>query len=247
MVEYEHRGKTSKPFVTFWGSLTSKEGGKARARCVLELVNAYCEQAQKILEIGCGIGEVLANLPERYAVYGLDVERDYIEVCRRRIPRGKFFVSSMHNFKVDEKFDVIFSANDAVNFLKDFAQWKSTFKAVSEHLNTGGLFIFDVYTPKMLRDTVRWLEKYNRSTSSVREFAKGFYYDREIVKGNTLTWDSRIFEKLPNGLYQLHKYKFKETIYPVAKMKKALSEYFEIVEADLREEGRKILFVCRKK
>ncbi len=115
-----------------------------------------------------------------------------------------------------------------------------------EHLKRDGLFIFDVYTPKMLRDTVRWLEKYNRSTSSVREFAKGFYYDKEIVKGNTLTWDSRVFEELPNGLYRLHKYKFKETMYPVAKMKSALSEYFEIVEADLREEGRKILFVCRK-
>ncbi|MGB8779911.1 MAG: class I SAM-dependent methyltransferase [Candidatus Bathyarchaeia archaeon] len=122
MVEYEHRGKTSKPFVTFWGSLTSKEGGKERARIVLEPVNEYCKQAKKILEIGCGIGEVLVNLPDRYAVYGLDVERDYIEVCRRRMPRGEFFVFSMHNFKVDEKFDVIFSANDAVNFLKDFAQ-----------------------------------------------------------------------------------------------------------------------------
>jgi len=246
MVEYEHRGKTSKPFVSFWESLTSKEGGKERAHYVLESVNEYREQAKKILEIGCGIGEVLVNLPDGYAVYGLDVERDYIEVCRRRIPRGKFFVSSMHNFKIDEKFDVIFSANDAVNFLKDFAQWKSTFKTVNEHLNREGLFIFDVYTPKMLRDTLRWLAKYNRSTSSVKEFPKGYYYDREIVKDNTLTWDSRIFEKLPNGLYQLHKYKFKETIYPVAKMKSALSEYFEIVEANLREEGRKILFVCRK-
>jgi trans-aconitate methyltransferase len=247
MVKYEHRGKASKSFATFWESLTSKEGAKERARYVLEPVNEYRKQAKKILEIGCGIGEVLANLPERYAVYGLDVERDYIEVCRRRIPNGKFFVSSMHNFKIDEKFDVIFSANDAVNFLKDFAQWKSTFKAVNEHLNTDGLFIFDVYTPKMLRDTLHWQEKYNRSTSSVREFPKGYYYDKETVKGNTLTWDARIFEKLPNGLYQLNKYKFKETIYPVAKMKSALSKHFDIVETNFREDSRKILFVCRKK
>jgi hypothetical protein len=67
------------------------------------------------------------------------------------------------------------------------------------------------------------------------------------VKGNTLTWDSRIFERLPNGLYQLNKYRFKETIYPVAKMKSAFSEHFEILEANLREEGRKILFICRKR
>jgi len=30
-------------------------------------------------------------------------------------------------------------------------------------------------------------------------------------------------------------------------MKSALSEHFEILEANLREEGRKILFVCRKR
>jgi SAM-dependent methyltransferase len=247
MVKYEHRSKTSRPFVDFWESLTSKQGARERAHYILKPIEEYHKQARKILEIGCGIGEVLLNLPERYAIYGLDIERDYIEVCRRRIPRGKFFVSSMHNFKIDEKFDAIFSAYDAINFLKDFAEWKSTFKTVDEHLNRDGLFIFDAYTPKMLTDTLHWLEKYNRSTSSVKEFPKGYYYDKETVKGNTLTWDSRIFEKLPNGLYRLNKYKFKETIYPVAKMKSALSEHFEILEANQREEGRKALFVCRKK
>ena len=247
MGSYDHRSKTSKPFVYFWESLTSKEGARERARYVLKPINEYHKQAKKILEIGCGIGEVLVNLPLRYTIFGLDIERDYIEVCKRRMPRGKFFVSSMHNFKIDEKFDVIFSAYDAINFLKDFAQWKSTFKVVDEHLNRNGLFIFDVYTPKMLRDTLQWLEKYNRSTSSVKEFPKGYYYDKEVVKGDTLTWDSRIFERLPNGLYQLNKYRFKERIYPVAKMKSALSEYFDVLEANLREEGRKILFVCRKK
>ena len=118
MVKYERRSKTSKPFVSFWESLTSKDGARERARYVLEPINEYHKQAKKILEIGCGIGEVLVNLPGRYTIYGLDIERDYIEVCRRRIPRGKFFVSSMHNFKIDEKFDVIFSANDAINFQK---------------------------------------------------------------------------------------------------------------------------------
>jgi cyclopropane fatty-acyl-phospholipid synthase-like methyltransferase len=247
VVKYEHRGKTSKSFVSFWESLTSKEGARERARYILKPISEYNKQAKKVLEIGCGIGEVLVNLPSKYIVYGLDIERDYIEACRRRMPRGKFFVSSMHNFKIDEKFDAIFSANDAVNFLKDFTQWESTFKAVNEHLNREGLFIFDVYTPKMLRYTVEWLEKYNRSTSSVKEFPQGYYYDKEIVKGNTLTWNSRIFERLPNGLYRLNEYRFKERIYPVVKMKTALSEHFDILESNLREGGRKILFVCRKK
>ena len=53
MVEYEHRGKTSKPFVSFWESLISRGGAKERARYVLEPVKEYRRQAKKILEIGC--------------------------------------------------------------------------------------------------------------------------------------------------------------------------------------------------
>jgi len=245
MVKLEHRSKTSKPFLSFWESTTSKEVARERARYVLKPINEYHKQAKKILEIGCGIGEVLVNLPEKYTIYGLDIEKDYIEVCKKKIPKGKFFVSSMHNFKIDEKFDVIFSVY-AINFLKDFDHWKSTFNVVHEHLNRNGLFIFDVYTPKMLRDTLQSLKKHDRSTSSVREFPKGYYYEKEIVKGDTRILDTGIFERLPNGLYQLNEYRRKERIYLVAKMKSALSKYFEIVEANLREEGRKILFVCRK-
>jgi SAM-dependent methyltransferase len=224
-----------------------KKAAKERADYVLKPINEHHRQAKKILEIGCGVGEVLFNFPRRYTICGLDIEKDYSEVCRKKIPKGKFFVSSMHNFKIGEKFDVIFSADDALNFLKDFNQWKSTFKTVSIHLSKDGLFIFDVFTPKMLRDTLHWQEKYKRPTSSVRTFSKGYYYDMSIIRGNTLTWDARIFERLPNGLYELNKYKFKETIYPVSEMKSALSEHFEILEANLREEGRVILFVCRRK
>jgi cyclopropane fatty-acyl-phospholipid synthase-like methyltransferase len=243
MSNYDHRSKTSKPWVYFWESLdTSKnnEGGKERARYVLKPINEYHKHAKKILEIGCGCGDVLVELPKKYTIYGLDIVSDFVEVCKRRIPKGKFFVSSMHNFKIHEKFDVIFSAFDAVNFLKDFDQWKSTFNVVYEHLNKNGLFIFDVYTPKVLKDT--------SSTLTAREFPKGYYFDKAIVKGNSLTWNVKIFERLPNELYQLNEYKFPERIYPVAKIKSALSKHFDILEANLwKEEGRRILFVCRKK
>ena len=68
-----------------------------------------------------------------------------------------------------------------------------------------------------------------------------------IVNGKMLTWDVRIFERLPEGLFRLNKYKFTEKIYPVAKMKSALSKHFDFLETNLREEGKNILFVCRKK
>ena len=65
MGSYEHRSKTSKPFIRFWESLkTSNKGSRERARYVLKPVNEYFKDAKKILEIGCGPGEVLVNLPK---------------------------------------------------------------------------------------------------------------------------------------------------------------------------------------
>lgn len=100
MNSYDHRGKKSKPFVYFWESLKSKERGEERADYVLKPLNRYHKNARNVLELGCGIGEVLVNLPKRLIVYGLDIEEDYVEACRRRIPDARFFVSSMHDFMV---------------------------------------------------------------------------------------------------------------------------------------------------
>jgi hypothetical protein len=76
---------------------------------------------------------------------------------------------------------------------------------------------------------------------------RAYYFDRGLAKGNVLTWDSRVFERLPSGLYQLNRYRFIERIYPVVRMKSALSEHFDILETSLREKGIVILFVCRKR
>jgi len=230
----------TKSFVHFWDPLADKKGAKERAERVLKPVSKYNKNAGKVLELGMGIGKVLDNFPKKFIIYGLDIEEEYINVCKKRIKRGKFFVSSMHNFKIDEKFDVIFSVFDSINFLEDFSHWESTFKAVSHHLNEGGLFIFDMYTPKVLQ-----YFKGRRATAS--KTSKGYEMEWAIIKGNTLTWDFKIFEKMTEELYQINEYLWKETIYPVPKVKSALIKHFEILQTKQWEDGRRILFVCRKK
>lgn len=230
----------TKSFVNFWESIADERGAQERADYVLKPINKYNKYVKKVLELGVGIGAVLNNFPEKYDIYGLDIEKEYIDVCKKKVKRGKFFVSSMHNFKISEKFDVIFSVFDSINFLKTFAQWKSTFKAVVEHLNENGLFIFDMYTPKVLKD-------FKGKEATAGKFPQGYFYDRVMVKHDTLTWDYKVFEKINKDTYQIHEYKFKEIIHTVPKVKSALSKQFEILETKQWEEGRRILFVCRKK
>lgn len=229
----------AKSFVHFFPEYAKKEA-KERAERVLKPASKYAKKAEKVLELGVGTGAVLCNFPRRFIIYGLDIEEEYINICKKKIKRGKFLVSSMHNFRIDEKFDVIFSVFDSVNFLENFNQWKSTFKAVNQHLNEEGLFIFDMYTPRIL-------QYFKGKEAKASKFAKGYCLEGAIVKGKTLTWDFKIFEKVSRDMYQIHEYEWKETVYPVRKVESALARLFQILEKEEWEEGRRILFVCRKR
>lgn len=227
-------------FTKFWEALANKKEAKARAEVVLGKISGYNKKAKSVLELGTGIGAVLVHFPKKYSISGIDVQLEYVDMCRKKVPHGKFYVHSMHNFDLSEKFDVIFSVYDSINFLSDFSHWKSTFKQVDKHLNKEGLFIFDMYTLKVLKD-------FKTKPAKISKFHLGFVSDKPMIKNNTLTWNFKVFEKLQDDQYQLHQYLFKETIFPIKKVKSALDIYFEVLEIKQLEEGRRALFVCRKK
>ena len=227
-------------FTKFWDLLSDKKEAKARADYVLRAVNKYNRNAKNVLEMGVGIGQVLTHFCSKYKVYGLDIEKEYIDIVRKKIPEGIFITSSMHNFRIDQKFDVIFSVYDSINFLKKISQWTATFDCVDKHLHKNGLFIFDMYTPEVLK-------YFKNRPATAESYSFGYVHDKGIVKNNTLTWDFRILEKLGKNLYEEHIDLFTEYIYPVAKVKSALSKRFTTLETKLMDDGRRILFVCRKK
>lgn len=229
-----------KHFVYFWEHITSKEHAKERAYIVLEEIRSYQPNAKRILELGVGIGLVLGYFVDKFEVHGLDIEERYIHVCKEKIPEGTFYISSMHNFSINQEFEVIFSIYDSINFLESFDQWKSTFQQVFDHLTMNGVFVFDMYTPEILRYE-------NIRKPSFGEFPLGFTVDRGKIVGNQIIWEFKVFEHVGNQFYELHEYTWEERIFPIKEVEKELNLYFDILKKGLFEDGRRILFVCQKK
>ena len=149
----------------------------------------------------------------------------------------------MDNFMINSKFDVIFSVHGGVNELGKFSRWESTFRRVYNHLNEKGLFIFDTSTFKIL-DYFK-----NKEDTSCKRYLNGkyfIYYGAKVNK-NILTWDYKIFERVGKGLFKLHEDDWNETSYPIERIKFALSEKFSILEVKPMNDGKDVLFVCRKK
>ena len=72
---------------------------------------------QRVLELGCGRGELLAALKPSYGV-GIDFSRDMIFRAQRSFGHLKFIEADVHALPIEEKFDVIVLA-DLVNDLWD--------------------------------------------------------------------------------------------------------------------------------
>ena len=227
-----------KHFVHFWDKVANLKEAKARSKLVIGRIQKYGPNAKSVLELGCGMGHVLANFPKKYEIFGLDLDGEYTDYCRKKIRRGKFIASNMHRFRLNKKFDSIFSVHESINYLSAFSQWTSTFEHVYNHLNEGGLFIFDVYTPKAL-------QYFKNGAESHSHFSGGMFSIKPICKDRCLTWEASITEDGKSK--RVHRYKWKETIFPMNKVATELRARFEIVEMKTFEGGRRELFVCMKK
>jgi len=211
-----------KDFEYYWDALADDKGARQRFEKVLRFIKKYKPKSKSILELGVGNGNVLKHFSKKYELYGLDINKKALGLSKKKMPHAYLFVASMHNFKINKKFDIIFSVYDSLNFLKNINQWKKTFSNVNNHLEENGLFIFDFYTPKMLEKAQKW------SVFSKEKF--GFMWDKAIVKGNKLTWHFSIFEKNKGKNYELNEYKFHEWIFPVKKVEREIKNNFKILE-----------------
>jgi len=235
----------SKSFENFWESIVDEKGVRYRAQIILDLIKNHQSDAKKVLELGVGIGLVVGHLIDKFEIYGLDIDEDYIKVCQNKYPKANFYVSSMHNFTINEKFDVIYSIDDSINYLESLDQYKSTFQRVNEHLIPKGLFIFDLYTDEMLKYAKNQIEM---GLSQFYQFSQDFIIISTRVEDDLLILDCKVFEFIGNNHYELHEYdSWVQKILPPDEIEEELKVNFEIVEKKFSEQGRRIYFISRKK
>ena len=108
--------------------------------------------AKKILEFGCGTGEILTRFASEGAeVYGIDQSDEMLSYADE-----KFFSKNlsavllkcdMSEFFSEKKFDFIFSMGDSVNYLNK-SQTEKLLRNTSEMMSDYACFAFDIISPE---------------------------------------------------------------------------------------------------
>jgi SAM-dependent methyltransferase len=219
----------------------------AEAAFIRDIIERHHGQATTLLDLACGTGGVTALLAGAYQVSGLDISPGMLAMAREKLPGPtRLYLADMTSFRLDASFDVIVCAYQGLNHLLSPAAWTSSFDRAREHLNPGGLFVFDIATVSHLRRRVS-------GPPLAQEFAGNYLLIRvRTADGLVFDWHIEVYELQPDGRYRLLTQTVRLRSFPLAEIREALRARFTSAEvisdgvsADPDREDR-IWFACRK-
>lgn len=104
-----------------------------------------------ILDLCCGTGSVSLILARKdLRLIGIDISEGMIERAKERAEEAgldiRFLVQDAAKLRLSERFDLVISLFDSLNYILDSSTLQQVFYRVSEHMQPNGLFIFDMNT-----------------------------------------------------------------------------------------------------
>lgn len=214
---------------------------------LVSLIEKHHPRATTVLELACGTGAVIDQLDQRYRVTGMDRSARMLELASQKLPRARLLEGDMTRLDLGETFDVVLCVFDSINHLLSFEQWEAVFDRAREHLDDGGLFVFDVNTERRLEalskrpPRAHWFGDENLLVMDVTASADG-----------TSVWGIRVFEHLGRSNYRLHAEDIREVSFPLERIKASLTERYRRVWVYDAQRARptsrsgRLHFVCRK-
>ncbi len=118
---------------------------------LLKINNRYGKNLNKVLDMACGTCNTLFYfIRDGYYCCGLDISKQMLLNAQKKLSKLKndikLIQSDMCNFKGNEKYNLIYSLNDSVNYLKDTDSLKNFFYTAYDLLENESILVFDVST-----------------------------------------------------------------------------------------------------
>ena len=166
------------------------------ARYVAELIRRHAPLAKTVMEIGCGTGAHAVELAKLgFDVEGVDISDGMLESAQTRRGALSNDLASMISFsygdarsvRLDKTFDVVISLFHVMSYQTSNEDLLAAFGTAWEHLEDGGVFIFDCwYGPAVLRQWPQAAEKNleDDSTKVFRRATPGMHPNENIVDVN---------------------------------------------------------------
>lgn len=164
---------------------------------------------QPVLELACGTGNYLVTLSEQnFDISGTEKFAEMFEATQAKAEsrnvETNLFSADMRDFNLNQKFNLIFIAENGLQHLKTTAEVSDCFASVKRHLKPNGRFVVEVFNPS--------LELLNRDPN--KRYFVGEYRTAEgwIVLETSVRYDSATQINYINWHYKNQYWKKEETV-----------------------------------
>jgi predicted TPR repeat methyltransferase len=153
-----------------------------RYNSIIELIKSCEIQNLKILDLGCGYGSLnhyLKKIEYEFCL-GIDLSSNAISKAKKgNYKNSSFIVADIHQFKTEEKFDIIIF-NEVLYYLDNQME---IVKKYSNYLSSKGYFIFSFYLVK--EDLILELNNnYKLIKTEVVKQSENVFWGISLYKGN---------------------------------------------------------------
>lgn len=104
--------------------------------------------SNRLLDVACGTGHHLLYLREHFAVEGIDISSELLEIARTQNSEVPFHLADMIDFDLNRRFDVVTCLFSSIGYVKTLENLSRAINAMARHVMPGGLLIIEPwFTP----------------------------------------------------------------------------------------------------
>ena len=138
-------------YAEFYDSLYEDKNYQEECNFVKSIFESYAEkEINSILDLGCGTGSHALFFAEMgYQVTGVDFSENMLKIAREKAAHQKksisFLQQDTRHLDLPQKFDAAVAMFAVMSYQTTNQDFEDTLISVHRHLETGGLFVFDVW------------------------------------------------------------------------------------------------------
>ena len=134
---------------TYYDALYHFKDYNDGAKRLRAFIGQFHPQARSLLEVACGTGKYLEALSGFFSVEGLDINPQMLEQARARVPDVPLHLTSMVDFDLGKRFDVVACLFSSIGYVKTVEDFHATIDTLARHVAPGGLLIIEpFFTPE---------------------------------------------------------------------------------------------------
>jgi SAM-dependent methyltransferase len=136
----------------YYDQIYSFKNYAEEAAKIRDVIRREHPAAQSILDIACGTAEHAKLLTPEFSVDGIDLEPEFIEIARGKVPAGTFSIADMRRFQLGKKYDVVQCLFSSIGYITRGEEVVQALECFAQHVAEGGIILVEPwFTPDFWR------------------------------------------------------------------------------------------------